>query len=136
MAEKKKGRPRIYDPEKCKADVYIQYCMENDLIPTVIGWANFIGISRSTLHRWRKSRKGFNTEYTKVHQTCQDLLIQGGAKNKLNSGFCKFLLSAMYGLNETQQVITKDLKAPKDPEKAKQAKKHARELKIKLASAG
>lgn len=111
------------DPEEVRAHVigYLELCVKNEVLPTVAGLAQALGIDRRTLWTWMDTRTGLiksqdvmdtlKSVYTQINSQYESLLTTG--KIIPVAGF--FLLQNNYGY-QNQQTHVIAAEAPADPD--------------------
>ena len=127
------GRPSEYRVEFVeKAEEYLQHCqdsIERELesvnshtgrerfervvkvnLPTVEGFARFIGVTKQTLHNWAKENQDFFDALEKVKVEQHDRLINNGLAGTYNPTIAKLMLSSNHGYKEKQDVTSDDEK--------------------------
>jgi hypothetical protein len=97
----KGGRPTKYKSSYCNADKYFKHCKEEKEIPTVCGYAIFLGVSERTLREWRKEHEEFSPTLRVLMSLQKQALINKGLKNEYNSTITKLMLSANHDMIET-----------------------------------
>lgn len=101
----------IADINQCKQRVsdYFDYCAQNNLAPTLVGVAAWLGISRDTLHTWRtgECRAATHTDYFKrVATVIEDTIINASLNRQCDNATAIYMLKALHGLIETLGIIT------------------------------
>ena len=90
------GRPTKYTDElQAKADTYLDaYEAEGDAIPSAIGLADYLGISRATLYSWGddEDKPRFLDILDKVQRKQFRLLVSNGLNNTFNANIAKLVL--------------------------------------------
>ena len=102
------GRPTKYSPAlQKKADDYLTNYMEcGDVVPTIEGLADELGIARSTLYAWGESIEQFSDTLEAINAKQARRLVSGGLSNELNSTITKLML-ANHGYREKSEVDNK-----------------------------
>ena len=106
------ARPTKYSKEIVeKAIAYItDYEMYGDMIPSIEGMAEHLGLHRDTLYDWASQEsKEFSDILGKLLQMQQQKLIDGGLSNKFNSAITKLVLGK-HGFHDKmeQDISSKD----------------------------
>jgi hypothetical protein len=129
----KVGRPSEYKPEYCqKVDEYLQSRQDEDVkvvkqasiekgyemydtklkvkLPTIEGFALFIGVNKTSLYEWEKIHDEFSNALGKIRTEQQQRLLDKGLSGEYNSTIAKLVLSANHGMSEKtiQEVTGKD----------------------------
>ena len=105
MAETRKkhagGRPTKYKPEYCNLTAYLKACeRENDTLPTVCGYAIFLGVGEQTLRDWKKSHPEFSGSLDRLKTIQKNMLINRGLLGTYNPTIAKLILCANHGMKE------------------------------------
>jgi len=117
----KEGRPSKYEPRFCeKVDEYLSECKdiedENKLrvnLPTVEGFALFIGIPKRTLYDWREVHEPFSHSLEKIVEEQRKRLLNMGLSGDYNSTIAKLILSSNHGMSDKTDLTSdgKELKS-------------------------
>lgn len=123
------GRPTKYKPEYCKKvkeylkqrqDEYEQLTkqinsdkgyemFDNKLkvkLPTMGGFARFIGVNKSTLYEWAEKHEEFSDALEEIKQEQEDRLLDNGLSGDYNPTIAKLILSSNHGYAEKQDVTS------------------------------
>lgn len=110
------GRPTKLTPElKEKAKGYIfpapngdvGWKEEESVIPTVEGFASYLGISRDTAYAWCEIDNDFSDILTEIKSKQGKMLINKSLEGKYNSTIAKLILSSKHGyVEKTAQDVT------------------------------
>lgn len=127
------GRPSEYKEEyNQKVDEYLVLCQdeENEFhktrgdksnsyervtkvkLPTLEGFALFIGVNKTSLYAWDKIHPNFSNSLDKIRIEQQRRLIDKGLSGEYNPVIAKLVLSANHGLRERTDITTNDLPLP------------------------
>lgn len=89
------GRPtKLTDALLRKAEDYIEnYESCGDAVPTVVGLALEIGVSRSTCYEWADRDDRFSDIFTRVESTQERRLVTGGLEGDYNPAITKMMLT-------------------------------------------
>lgn len=152
------GRPTKLTPELLeKAKTYLEYCEKNPVIrekvktvqsesklekstereeyphlPTVAGFAVYLGINKDTVYEWSKEDKEFSDVLANVQTASEEMKWKYGASGTLNANIVRFGLSAIHGYKEkTETDITSKGESVNvlDPKYLELAKKFEDQLK-------
>ena len=84
----------------------IDYILRVNL-PTIEGFARFLGVNKTTLYEWEKSYEEFSNALDKIRVEQQTRLINEGLAGNYNPTIAKLILSSNHGMREkTEQDIT------------------------------
>lgn len=125
----KVGRPTDYqEAYVAKAELYLKkYKKLGDVVPTIEGFADFIGSTKKTIYNWCKittdndgkekesvASKEFLHAIDRIMNLQGKTLQNGSLKGTFNSTISKLLLSANHDMREKSDVTTneKDIPAP------------------------
>lgn len=118
MNEEKKraGRPPEFKEEYIdKAEEYLslkfdEYKDGKQIVklPTIEGFAVFIGVHKSSLYEWEKKNLRFSNALNKIRTEQQERLINKGLSNDYNSTIAKLILSSNHGMRERTDVTSDD----------------------------
>ena len=119
------GRPTTYKEEYInKVDEYLAECQDEDKqvvkqssekyemydnklkvnLPTVEGFALWLGISKSTLYDWKKKHKDFSDSLEMIVEEQRKRLLNMGLSGDYNSTIAKLILSSNHGYTEKSNV--------------------------------
>ena len=124
-----RGRPTKYKEEYIdKVDEYLELHQDKELekvglksekgyekidyvlrvnLPTIEGFARFIGVNKTTLYEWDKKYQDFSNSLDKIRIEQQTRLINEGLAGNYNPTIAKLILSSNHGMREkTEQDIT------------------------------
>jgi len=103
------ARPTKWNKEiEEKAIAYINdYQMYGDMIPSIEGMAEHLGLSRDTLYSWAKDK---NKEFSYILDRCMQVqsktLVNNGLNNTFNSAITKLVLGKHGYHDKMEQDIT------------------------------
>lgn len=123
------GRPTEYKDEYInKVDEYLSVCQDEEVqeviglsakgtelyknklkvnIPTIEGFAVFLGVSKKSLYNWGDNNSEFLHALGKIEAEQKKRLINSGLSGDYNPTIAKLILSANHGMKEkTEQDIT------------------------------
>ena len=84
----------------------LDYVLKVDL-PTIEGFALFLGVNKTTLYEWDKKYPDFSNSLDKIRIEQQTRLINEGLAGNYNPTIAKLILSSNHGMREkTEQDIT------------------------------
>ena len=98
------ARPTKYSEElQQRADGYLDWAREENEIPSAVGLAIYLGISKSTLYEWVKIHKELSDTLRNVDSAQEQLLISKGLTGTFNSTITKLMLSN-HGYSDKQDI--------------------------------
>ena len=124
----------IADPEQVsnRIGMYFDYCEQNDRKPSMLGIANWLGVSRDTLNSWKRGEYRASTHSDLIEKAVMVLeelwtdYMQNGLVNPV-SGI--FLGKVMFGYKDVQDyVITPNQPLGQDGDPATMAQKYRQAL--------
>lgn len=124
-------RPSEFKKEYIKkADLYLKKCQDEEVqvvrqsnsakgyemydtkikvkLPTIEGFAVFIGVSKQAMYRWEEEHDEFRNALNKIRQEQQERLINSGLSGDYNSTIAKLILSSNHGMRERTDHTTDD----------------------------
>jgi len=106
----------IADPEQVKNRIiqYLEFCEDNDRMPSLVGMANWLGVPRQTLQNWKRGDLRSETHTPIIQQACtimEEMLVEYFQKGKMNPAAGIFLLKNMFQYRDVQDVVV----SPKNP---------------------
>lgn len=129
MASKKRpvGRPSGYDSTFIqKVDEYLELRQDQEVdvqatdkqgkdiytskikvnLPTVEGFAAFIGVNKTTLYEWEKIHPEFSNALESIRTEQHARLIDNGLSGDYNPTIAKLILSSNHGMAEKSETKT------------------------------
>ena len=103
------ARPTKWNKEiEEKARAYIiDYQIHGDMIPSIEGMAEHLGLARETLYDWAKQKdKGFSDILGRCMQVQAKTLVNNGLNNTFNSAITKLVLGKHGYHDKMEQDIT------------------------------
>src|SRR6056297_525585 len=99
------ARPTKYNDEVLeKAREYIEnHEQYDDLVPSVVGLAGAIDVSRSTLYKWGEESDEFSDILDRINEDQERKLLSGGLGGDFNSNIVKLMLGK-HGYSDKQQT--------------------------------
>jgi hypothetical protein len=101
------GRPtKLTEALKTRARAYIDggFKDHGHAIPSHIGMAKVLGVSKSTLYLWGENK---DSDFSDILADCMDAqqftLLNGGLKSEFNSNICKLVLGK-HGFSDKQET--------------------------------
>jgi len=108
------ARPSEYKEEYIQAaDEYLasqQDYQDEDLnklrvkLPTIEGFALFIGVNKTSLYEWEKIHPAFSNALDKIRTEQKERLLNNGLSGDYNPTIAKLVLSANHGMAEKTQT--------------------------------
>jgi hypothetical protein len=108
------GRPTDYNETILElAKEYVNNLPEDEVLHSVVGLADYIGIARSTLYEWQKhpDRKEFSDIVDMVLSKQEKALINKGLNNEINPSITKVMMTK-HGWREGIDNTTNDKDLP------------------------
>ena len=106
-----KGRPSEYKEEYIdKVDEYLALNVDEEeerlkvKLPTIEGFALFIGVNKTSLYEWEKKHDDFSNALNKIRTEQQGRLLNKGLSGDYNSTIAKLILSSNHGMSEKQNI--------------------------------
>ena len=99
------GLPSKYSQEIIDASIDYMETHETfgDLVPSIVGLSNALGVSRSTLYLWADEYKEFSDILEGVNAQQERKLLSGGLGGDYNSAIVKLMLGK-HGYTDRQQT--------------------------------
>jgi hypothetical protein len=112
----KEGRPTKYNESFCNSlQDYIKTTgREQTSLPTVEGFAIYLGVSRDTIYEWAKQHKEFSDTVRELMTIQAKQLVDDGiyGGKEINASIVKLLLQANHGMRERTDVTSDDKQLP------------------------
>lgn len=126
---KRTGRPLEYDKDYInRVDEYLELHQDEEVqiikgqsedytnydnklkvkLPTIEGFARFIGVNKTSLYEWEKLDKDFSNALDKIRQEQHDRLVNNGLSGDYNPTIAKLVLSSNHGYKEKADVTSND----------------------------
>lgn len=77
-------------------------------LPTIEGFALFIGVNKTTLYEWEKEHPEFSNALDHIRTKQQERLIDGGLSGDYNPMIAKLVLSANHNMREKTELTGQD----------------------------
>lgn len=77
-------------------------------LPTIEGFALFIGVSKRVLYEWEKIYPEFMHALDKIRTEQHNRLVNSGLSGDYNSTIAKLMLSSNHGMREKSDMTTND----------------------------
>lgn len=110
------GRPTLYDPAmNDMLDEYLKTTgREQTSLPTIEGFAIYLGVTRDTLYEWKKVHPEFSDTLKKIMTMQAQQLINDGiyGGKEVNATIVKLLLQNNHGMKERNDVTSNDKEIP------------------------
>lgn len=106
----------ISDPKQVEQRIgdYLQFCVDNDRKPQIVGMCNWLGITRETLNTWRNGEYRTGTHSDIIKKACaliEEMWADYMQSGKLNPATGIFLAKNWYGYKDVADVVV----TPNDP---------------------
>lgn len=117
----------ISDPKQVEKRIreYFEYCAEQDIKPRVLGMANWLGVHRDTLAKWRtgvrRAGKGNDEVMQRAMGVMEELWESYMLDGKVNTVAGIFLGKVMFGYKEPTEVVISAANPLGDQQKAPEA---------------
>lgn len=107
-AKNKGGRPSKYKPEFCDLTRYLGHCKARGDLPSICGYAVYLGVAEGTLDNWGKKNKEFLRSLGILKTISKQALINKGLKGTYSSTIAKLILSSDHGMTERTDQTSGD----------------------------
>lgn len=87
-----------YESEKSGKTIYSSKIKVN--LPTIEGFAAFIGVNKTTLYEWEKIHPDFSNALEAIRTEQHTRLLDNGLSGDYNSTIAKLILSSNHGMAE------------------------------------
>ena len=109
----KKRKDEEYEFHKTRGDKSDSYEKKIKVkLPTVEGFADFIGFTKPTLYNWAKNHKEVKKGISKIVSEQLIRLVDCGLEGTYNPTIAKLILSSNHGMRERSDVTTDDEPIP------------------------
>lgn len=107
------GRPSEYDPTFCdraeeflmiREDEYDESNRLNVKLPTLEGFAMYIGVSKRVMYEWEQKYPDFMHALDKIRTEQHDRLTAKGLSGQYNATIAKLMLSSNHGYKEKTET--------------------------------
>jgi len=98
------GRPTKYKEEYCDITQYLEHCKLEPELPTICGYAVYVGVCEDTLYKWGEKHSKFSGTLREILVIEKRQLINRGLDSSYNSTIAKLLLSANHGMAEKTET--------------------------------
>lgn len=100
----------IADPKQVedRLDLYFDFCEKEDKKPSVIGMANWLGVSRDTINSWKRGECRSTTHsdlILKAYDLLEELWVDYMQNGKVNPASGIFLGKNLFGYRDVQDVV-------------------------------
>ena len=117
------GQPTKYDP---KYNTYVDDYLELNIdevetnrwnlsgqhikvrLPTIEGFALYIGVTRQTLYEWKETHQEFSYSLTRILNEQKKRLLNMGLSGHYNPTIAKLILSSDHGMREKSDITSDD----------------------------
>jgi hypothetical protein len=104
-----KGRPTKYSDEvQAKADAYIDnyFTKHNHAVPSAVGLARVLKVSKKTLYNWANEHEAFLHTLDIINDQQELDLMNGGLNNTLNTPITKLMMANHGYSDKVDQNLT------------------------------
>lgn len=96
-----------------RVEMFFQYCVDNNIKPSIIGFSNYLGIDRTTLWYWHNGkRRGDTPEYQKIIDKAYSFIgeyyEQLLLNNQINPVSAIFLLKNHFAYHDANETVIID----------------------------
>lgn len=91
--------------EKEKKEGWVTYSTKVKL-PTIEGFARYIGVNKSTLYEWESNYPEFSNALEEIRVEQKERLINMGLAGEYNSTIAKLILSSNHGMSDRTDMTT------------------------------
>ena len=117
-----------HDPVQLKGRIndYLDYCEQNDRRPTIVGLANWIGVDRKTLTRWRQGEYTAQENASLIGKTVaimEEVWAELMMTSKINPASGIYLSKNWFRYKDVQDVVVEPKNPLGDVEDAAELKK-------------
>ena len=92
---------------KTRIKEYLLYCQDNERVPSPIGLANWLGVSRETMNAWRSGKFGSTPGERAIEDALlrlEEIWYQDFMDNKQFTGTYAFVGKNWYGYRDVQEM--------------------------------
>jgi len=107
-AKRAVGRPTKYKPKFCDLTKYLRHCKAKKELPSLTGYAVFLGVAESTVQKWGKEHDEFSVSLGELLTIEKQVLMNKGLTGKYNSTITKLILSSNHGMKERVDQTSDD----------------------------
>jgi len=100
------GRPTKYRPEMCNLTEYLKHCKKEEDLPSIVGYAVFLGVCKDTMFEWGKTYKNFSDSLKDLKAIEEGKLLKNGLNGDWKSAIVKLILSSNHGYVERLDTTT------------------------------
>lgn len=73
-------------------------------LPTVEGFALYIGVNKTTLYEWEQNHPEFSNALDKIREEQRARLLNSGLSGDYNATIAKLVLAANHGMSDKQDI--------------------------------
>ena len=108
------GRPSTYRKKFCNINGYLRDCEKRLKLPSIVGYAGYLGVTSNRLHEWGKKHPEFRYSLDILLDIQHELLLSNGLTGTYNASIAKLILSNNHGYKVRQDFTSEDepLSAP------------------------
>lgn len=93
---------------------YLEFCEQYDRMPSMIGMANWLGVSKQTVGNWKRGDFRADTHTPIIQKACsimEEMLVEYNQQGRMHPAVGIFLLKNMFQYKDVQDVVV----TPKNP---------------------
>lgn len=100
----------ISDPKQVENRInqYLQYCVDNDRRPQIVGMCNWLGINRDTLNQWKNGEYRGSTHtdiIKKAYTLMEEMWVDYMQNGKISPPTAIFLAKNFFGYKDVADVV-------------------------------
>ena len=126
---KRPDKVDCHNPEEVarRLEEYLDYCELNDYKPSMIGAANWLGVDRDTMGRWRRGEyaPGTAEPIQRLSMICEQLWVDYMQNGKINPAAGIFLGKNFFNYKDVNETILTPNQGIKDGDPDQIAAKYA-----------
>lgn len=105
----RKDRNKKFLKQKNNEKGYLMYETRLQVkLPSIEGFASYIGVARKTLYNWEKNYPEFAEALDKIRSEQKERLVNSGLAGDYNPTIAKLILSSNHGMKERVDATTDD----------------------------
>lgn len=91
-----------------RTKMYLDFCEREDAVPQLIGWANWLGVTKETLDAWKRgdTRKTTHAPFIqRIIMMLEEVWVDRMQENKINPANGIFLAKNLFQYRDQQDVV-------------------------------